>query len=392
MKSLDEDKIEKILSRNVEDVVTKEELLKKLRSGKQLRIKHGVDVTSASLHLGHAVNYRKLREFQEMGHKVVFLIGDFTTQIGDPTGKSKTRPELSPKEIENNLKTYLKQATKILINKPKVLEVRKNSEWYKKMKVSDFLGLLRKITHSKLIQRDMFQNRIKNNEEIYVHELLYPILQGYDSFMLKSDLTIIGTDQLFNEMIGRHYQQVFGQDPQVVITTSITPGLDGKEKMSKSLNNFVGIADSPENKFGKIMTLPDNLIGDYFLVHTNLSAAEIEETKKEKPFTAKKRLALEIIKIYDGASAAGKAMENFEKTFSKKEAPADIETKKIESGKEWADFLTEEQFAGSRSEAKRLIDGGGVDFDGARILKANEQITKSGVAKIGKYKYIRIEV
>ncbi|KKT41820.1 MAG: Tyrosyl-tRNA synthetase [Candidatus Giovannonibacteria bacterium GW2011_GWA2_44_13b] len=389
---INEDKINNIFSRNIEQIVTKEELLKKLRSGKQLRIKHGVDVTSASLHLGHAVNYRKMREFQEMGHKVVFLIGDFTTQIGDPTGKSKTRPELSPKEIENNLKTYLKQATKILINNPKVLEVRRNSEWYKKMKLNEFLGLLRKITHARLIERDMFQKRIKNNEEIYEHETMYPILQGYDSVMLKSDLTIIGTDQLFNEMVGRHYQQIFKQEPQSIITTAITPGLDGKEKMSKSLNNFVGIADSPENKFGKIMTLPDGLIGDYFLVHTNLSKEETEEIKKEKPFAAKKRLAMEIIKIYDGSVAAEKAKENFEKIFSRKETPDDLKTYKLQVGESWVDFLVDEQFVLSRTEAKRLLYDGAVEMDGIKISSQTKRIEKSGTARIGKHKFIKIEV
>ncbi|KKT40911.1 tyrosine--tRNA ligase [Candidatus Giovannonibacteria bacterium RIFCSPHIGHO2_02_43_13] len=388
----DEEKIKEILSRNIEQVITKEELEKKLHSGRQLRIKHGVDATSASLHLGHAVNYRKMREFQEMGHKVVFLIGDFTTQIGDPTGKSKTRPELSQKEIKNNIKTYLQQAVKILINKPKVLEVRRNSEWYKKMKLNEFLGLLRKITHARLIERDMFQKRIKSNEEIYEHEIMYPILQGYDSVMLKSDLTIIGTDQLFNEMIGRHYQQIFGQEQQAIITTTITPGLDGKEKMSKSLNNFVGIADSPENKFGKIMTLPDDLIGNYLLVHTDLTRAEVEEIKKEKPFAAKKRLAGEIVKIYDGAVAAAKARDNFEKIFSRRETPADVKVSKINAGKKWGDFLMEEKLVRSKAEAKRMIGGGGVDFDGIRISNFGEKITKGGVAKIGKYKFVKIEI
>ncbi|MDO8523162.1 MAG: tyrosine--tRNA ligase [bacterium] len=392
MKDLNENKIKEILDRNVEQIITREELQKKLNSKKQLRIKHGVDATSASLHLGHAVNYRKMREFQELGHKIVFLIGDFTTTIGDPTGKSKTRPELSQKEIENNIKTYLKQATKILIDKPSVLEVRRNSEWFSKMKAPDFLGLLRETTHAKLIQRDMFQNRIQKSEEIYMHELLYPILQGYDSFMLKSDLTIIGTDQLFNEMMGRHYQQVFGQGPQVIITTAITPGLDGKEKMSKSLNNFVAILDTPENKFGKIMTLPDELIPIYLLVHTDLHVPEIEEIKKQKPMAAKKRLAEEIVKMYHGEKEAAKAKENFEKVFSKKETPIEIKVHEIVRASDWVDVLVETKAAASKSEAKRLIDAGAVDFDGVKLERAADKINKNGVLKIGKYKFIKIKI
>lgn len=392
MKNIDEGKIKEILSRNVEDVVTREELTKKLLSGKKMRIKHGVDVTNPMLHLGHAVNYWKMREFQELGHKVIFLIGDFTTSIGDPTGKSKTRPEISPKDIIVNSKKFLEQASKILINKPGLLEVRRNSEWYGKMKPAEFLGLFKKITHAQLIERDMFQERIKKHEDIYIHEMLYPILQAYDSVMLNSDLTIIGSDQLFNELMGRKYQTIFGQDPQCIITTSITPGLDGKEKMSKSLGNFVAISDSAENKFGKIMTIPDELIKSYLGVYTKLPLPEIEKINSEKPFNAKKRLAYEIVKIYQGEKEAEKAKEYFEKTFSKKEIPEDIAIYKTGADTEWTTILIEVKAASSKSEAKRLIDGGAIDFNGIKISRANEKVGKSGTAKIGKHKFIKIEV
>ena len=389
---INEEKIKEILERNVEQIITEADLWKKLRSGRQLRIKHGVDVTSPLLHIGHAVNYWKMREFQDLGHKIVFLIGDFTTQIGDPTGKSKTRPEISHEQIVKNSKEFLRQATKILIDTPNLLEVRRNSEWYVKMKAGELIALLKKITHARLIERDMFQNRTKNNEEIYEHEIIYPVLQAYDSVMLKSDLTVIGTDQLFNELMGRHYQEISGQEPQVIITTSITPGLDGKEKMSKSLGNFVAILDSPQDKFGKIMTIPDNLVESYLKVYTKLSLLEIDKIKKLKPFEAKKILAHEIVKLYHGESAAKKAKEYFEKTFSKKEIPEDLQVYSAKAGDTWVDFLLWNKFALSRTGAKRLITGGAVEFNGVKIEWPEKQIKESGVARIGKYKFIKIEV
>ncbi len=367
--------IEKILGRNVEKIIDRERLEKKLLSGKQLRIKHGVDVTSPMLHIGHAVDYWKMREFQELGHKVVFLIGDFTTKIGDPTGKSKTRPEIDEKTIQKNSKEYLKQVTKILLNDPKLLEVRKNSEWYGKMSSLKLLSLLKKITHSQLMERDMFQRRIKEGEEIYEHEFIYPVLQAYDSVMLKSDLTVIGTDQLFNEIMGRKYQEIFNQEPQAIIATTITPGLDGKEKMSKSLGNFVGILDKPTEKFSKIMTIPDSLVEQYFKVYTNLDFSEISKIIKIHPMEAKKRLAFEIIKRYDGEKNASEA--SIENIFIKKEEL-------------WVDFLTQQNFVKSKSDAKRLIDGGGIDFEGTKIKSSKDKIQKGGIAKIGKYKLIKI--
>ena len=380
----------KILQRNIDQIITEEDFWRKLRSGKKLRLKHGVDPTNPFLHLGHAVNYWKMREFQELGHKVIFLIGDFTAQIGDPTGKSKARLELSKKEVEENAQKYLEQATKILINKPTSLEIRRNSEWYGKMQLAEFLALAKKITHSRLIERDMFQKRIKNKEEIYIHELLYPILQGYDSVMTKSDITIIGSDQLFNELIGRHYQEIFAQEPQVIMTTTITPGLDGKEKMSKSLGNYVAIIDSPKDKFGKIMTLSDNLIHSYLTVYTNLSPEEIMEVDKLHPLEAKKRLAFEIVKSYHGEKEALKTQENFKKTFSQKETPNDLKTLRTIKDETWGDFLIRERFVKSKSEAKRLVDGGGVDVDGKKVEKASNSVS-AGVAKIGKHTFIKIK-
>ncbi|MEK7502901.1 MAG: tyrosine--tRNA ligase [Patescibacteria group bacterium] len=368
--------IEKILERNVEQVIGREKLVSKMLSRKQLRIKHGVDVTSPMLHIGHAVDYWKMREFQELGHKVVFLIGDFTTKIGDPTGKSKTRPELDDKAIKENAKTYLKQVTKILIDDPKLLEVRKNSEWHGKMSSLELLSLLKKVTHAQLTERDMFQRRMKEGGEIYEHETIYPVLQAYDSVMLKSDLTVIGTDQLFNEIMGRKYQEIFGQEPQAIIATTITPGLDGKEKMSKSLNNYVAILDKPSEKFTKIMALKDSLVEHYFKVYTDLSLQDIEKIiKQSHPFEAKKRLAFEIVKRYDGEKAA---------------KSADSEGVRAKRGELWVNFLTRNKFSNSNSEAKRLIDGGGVSFENEKIKNSKESIIKPGRAKIGKYKVVNI--
>lgn len=368
--------IEKIFERNVEQVIDREELVKKMLSGKQLRVKHGVDVTSPLLHIGHAVDYWKMREFQELGHKVVFLIGDFTTRVGDPTGKSKTRPELDEKTIKENAKTYLKQVTKILIDDPKLLEIRKNSEWHGKMSSLDLLSLLKKVTHAQLTERDMFQRRMKEGGEIYEHETIYPVLQAYDSVMLKSDLTVIGTDQLFNEIMGRKYQEIFDQEPQAIIATTITPGLDGKEKMSKSLNNYVAILDKPSEKFTKLMGISDSLVEQYFKVYTNLSFSEIEKIMKSHPMEAKKRLAFEIIKLYDGAKEA----EN-----------ADKEKVTAKKGESWIDFLVRGNFVKSKGEAKRLIDGGGIDFNGEKIKSFKDLVTEEGIAKIGKYKVVKIK-
>lgn len=387
----DQKKIIEILQRNIDQVITEEDFWSKIRSGRKLRIKHGVDPTNPFLHLGHAVNYWKLREFQELGHKVIFLIGDFTASIGDPTGKLKTRPELSKEIIDKNAQDYLAQASRILINKPELLEIRKNSEWYGKMSLGEFMNLAKKITHSRLIERDMFQKRIKNAEEIYIHEFLYPILQGYDSAMIKSDLTIIGTDQLFNELIGRQYQEMLGQAPQVVATTIITPGLDGKEKMSKSLGNYVAISDSPREKFGKIMTLVDGLIHSYFVVYTRLSKKEIENIPKNKPFDAKKRLAFEIVKLYHGEKEAKKAKTYFEKTFSKKETPENPESIKAVAGESWAEFLVRAGFSKSKGEAKRLVDGGGLDLDGKKVGQAADNVS-GGVLKIGKHMFVKITI
>src|SRR5215469_10807507 len=263
------------LQRTAADVITADELRTKMASGRPLRIKYGVDVTAPFLHLGHAVNLWAMRELQQAGHKVVLLIGDFTTRIGDPTGKSATRPVIPAEQIDRDADEFIAQASRVLLTDPAVLEIRRNSEWWAPMRLESFLGLLSEVTHARLIQRDMFAARIAAGSEIHMHELLYPILQGYDSCELDSDVTIVGTDQLFNELMGRFFAERLGGTPQVIITTEMTPGIDGRAKQSKSLGNYIALSDSPRDMFGKVMKLPDSLIAVYLRVYTLVPLDEV---------------------------------------------------------------------------------------------------------------------
>ena len=390
-------------SRTAEEYYSKAEFIEKLKSGKQLRIKYGVDVTAPFLHLGHAVNLRMMRKMQELGHKVVFLIGDFTTRIGDPTGKSQTRPVIPQEEIEKNSKEFIKQVSRVLItDNPEVFEIRRNSEWFDKMPLSKFLSLLSMVTHARLISRDMFQKRIQENSEIYMHELIYPILQGYDSYMLESDLTIVGSDQLFNELMGRFYQEKFGQKPQVIITTKITPGLDGKNKQSKSLNNYIAITDTPRDKFGKAMSLPDNLIIQWLEVYTDVPLQEIKKYQEQlqagniNPRDVKLRLAYEITKYYDGKKAAEEAKEWFLNTFSAREFPEDAPIVSMQPGEySYLELMKKLLPNSSNSERKRLISQGSLRINTEKItdpfakfsLKTNEELK----VKIGKRKFFKVK-
>lgn len=397
MNQLDNDQLLEDFSRTTEEIFSLEELKSKLNSGKQLKIKYGVDVTAPFLHIGHAVNLWMMRKMQDMGHKVQFLIGDFTTRIGDPTGKSKTRPIIPQSEIEENTEKFIEQVKMVLrFDDPNLIEVRRNSEWYEQMNVGDFLGLLQMVTHSRMISRDMFRKRISENEEIYMHELIYPILQGYDSYMLKSDLTIIGSDQLFNEMLGRFYQEKFGDEPQVVITTKITPGLDGKEKQSKSLNNYIGLGHSPRDKFGRTMTLPDELILTYFRVYTQLPLSSIQEIEKDfaqKPMEYKKMLAEEIVRLYHGDQIAREERTWFEDTFSKKLIPDDIPIVKLDTQSiQLLDLLKKCVPNQSNSEWRRLIQQGGITIDGLKMENTDQIITLKNemILKIGKRKWFKL--
>jgi tyrosyl-tRNA synthetase len=386
-----------IFVRGVEDIVTKDELSSLLKSGKKLRIKHGIDATSPDLHVGHAANLWKIRELQEAGHKAVILLGDVTTQIGDPTGKAKTRPALSPAEISQNIKSIESQLKKILMIAPSVFELRRSSEWYNKLPTPAFLKLLSMITHARLVERDMFQKRIKEGGEIRENEVVYPILQGYDSVMLKADLTVIGSDQLFNEHMGRHFQEKFEQKPQVIVTLKILPGLDGGAKMSKSLGNYISLLDSPRDKFGKAMTLPDDLIVPYLETYTDTAKAEISEWGKamdegKNPMEAKLFFAEALVRRYHGSTTARKEREQFLELFSKKDI-SNIPSISFEPGEyHILDLLQKLKLAPSRSEARRLVEQKAVEINGTPVTTIGTvTISKGTVIRVGKRRFAKIK-
>ena len=322
----------KPLRRNIDTIIGEDLLLQRLTSGEKLRIKYGVDCTAPDLHLGHAVNLWMMRHLQEQGHRVVFLLGDTTTRIGDPTGKSDTRPLLSLEAIDSNAAAFLEQVGMVLHTDPELFEVRRNSEWFDAMPITELLSLFSMVTHAQLMSRDMFRDRIADGREIALHELTYPVLQGYDSFAMDSDLTIVGSDQLFNEMMGRHYQQRLSMEPQVLITTRITPGLDGGLKQSKSIGNYVALLDSPREKFGKLMSLPDDLVEVWAAAYTDLSDADVDvlaaETKKTGSGArdAKLALAQEVVRRYHGADIATRSRDEFIALFSQRQTPEDMPT------------------------------------------------------------------
>ena len=387
-------------ARTSEEIFSLNEFEELLKSGKQIRIKYGVDVTSPFLHIGHAVNLWMMRELQELGHKVIFLIGDFTTQIGDPTGRSDTRPIIPREEIEKNAEEFIRQAKMVLrFDDPNLLEIRKNSEWFSEYSLADFLKLLAMVTHARLISRDMFQRRIEKQEDIYMHEMIYPILQGYDSYVLESDLTIIGSDQLFNEMLGRFYQQKLGQKPQVIITTKITPGIDGKAKQSKSLDNYIGLGHSSRDKFGRSMKIPDELIVDYLKIYTNVPMDEISRVEKEilsDPMKWKKFLAREILKRYHNEADVQNEQEWFENTFSKKITPDDIPVLEVDESQWVAIDLVKKHFdkSKSNSELRRLFKQGAVSLNDRKISAFDEKVdvASEDVIKVGKRTWFKVRV
>lgn len=395
----DQEKIDKILSRGVEDIIVKEHLESQLKSGKQLRIKFGADPTRPDLHLGHAVLLRKLRLLQDLGHHIIFIIGDFTARIGDPSGKSKTRPPLSEDEIEKNSKTYFEQVGKIL-NVSEV-KIRKNSEWFSKMSFAEILKLTSQFSVARLIERDDFEKRMKSGKEVYLHELLYPIMQAYDSLILDIDIEFAGNDQKFNAHAGRDLQRKMGKPEQDILLAPLLVGLDGKEKMSKSLDNYIGITEAPNSMFGKIMSISDELISKYFLLCTDVAEEEIESMEKQmesgesNPRDAKMKLGREIIKIYHGAEAAQKAQDEFIKVFSQKELPEEIEEFRLETKEiNILDLIEKAQLAKSRGEAKRLIEQGGIKINNETIENWDKEMSFKGgeILHVGKRKFLKIVI
>jgi tyrosyl-tRNA synthetase len=384
MKAPTEDALTRLLTHQVADVIVRDSLEKKLRAGKKLRIKLGADPSRPDLHLGHAVLLRKLRAFQELGHTVIFLIGDFTALIGDPTGKSKTRPMLSSKEIKANAATYLKQVGKILDVKKG--EIRYNSEWLGKMKAADFVSLCAQFTVARIIEREDFKKRLVAQTDIYMHELLYPMLQAYDSIALKADVELGATDQTFNMMAGRAIMSKKEMVPQDVLTTPILVGTDGKEKMSKSLGNIIGLMDSADEMFGKTMSIPDAALHNWLELADDSSSEEVEAEKAalkkgENPRDVKMRLAKRIVTLYHGKKAGEAAAVGFTSRFQKGEMPTQMDTHAWKESRTALGPVVAAVFKLSNSQARRDIEAGGVKVDGNVVKDWNLviEITKGGV-------------
>lgn len=387
--------IDALLSRAVAEIIDKDGLISELKAGKILRIKHGIDPTTPDLHLGHSVVYHKLRSFQELGHKIVILIGDFTARFGDPTGKLNARTFRTKAEVRKQASNYKKQLGKILDLKK--TEFKYNSEWYDKMGIDEFLRISGNFTVHRMLERDMFQERIKNKKPILVPELIYPILQGYDSVMLKANLAIAGRDQLFNEIQARSLQPLYGQKPQAIIATPLLIGLDGKQKMSQSLKNYIGITENADEMYGKIMSIPDALIHDYFWLATKLAdekIAKIEndvKTKTLNPIEAKKILAYGIVKIYHGENSADKAGKFFRETFQRKQPPSGLKPLKIKKSSSLFEILAEQKIF-SKSELRRLFKQRAVEFNELVVSDINFAVSASGIAKIGKKRFFKLEI
>ncbi|HVQ44667.1 MAG TPA: tyrosine--tRNA ligase [Candidatus Saccharimonadia bacterium] len=390
--------MEELLSRGVDQIVGRAELDQALASDRKLRIKFGVDPTRPDLHIGHAVALRKLRAFQELGHTVIFLIGDYTTKIGDPSGKNKTRPMLSGAEIAANVKTYLDQVGLIL--DVKKAEIRYNSEWLSKLSFGDLVGLASNVSVAQIIERDDFKNRLDAGIELALHELLYPLMQAYDSVALEADVEFGGTDQLFNLLTGRSLQKKLGQAPQIVFTTELLVGLDGTNKMSKSLDNYVAVTDEPTDMYGKIMSLPDNLIAPYYKLCTEIELAIIDELVKTlaggaNPRDAKASLAREIVRIYHGEAAALKAEASWNATYRDKKGPSDeqIETLKIHAHDSATviDLLPQLQIVPSRSEVRRLISSAGIRVNGEVVTDETLTLKREDLLQVGKRRFFKLD-
>ncbi|HSX01808.1 MAG TPA: tyrosine--tRNA ligase [Candidatus Saccharimonadia bacterium] len=389
--------IDELLSRGVEQIIRREELEQALKSKRKLRLKFGVDPTRPDIHLGHAVVLRTLRRFQDLGHTVIFLIGDYTTKIGDPSGKSKTRPMLTDDEIKANVKTYLDQAGLILDLKK--AEIRYNSEWLGKLDFNELIKLASQVSVAQMIERDDFKNRLAAGQELALHELLYPLMQAYDSVALEADVEFGGNDQLFNLMAGRALQKKLGQAPQIVFIMELLVGTDGAKKMSKSLDNYVGITDEPVDMYGKVMSLPDSLIAPYYKLCTDVPLGAIDELVKTlaggaNPRDSKASLAREVVRLYHGEAKALAAEEAWNKQFRDGGRPDHIEEFVLsDSHIPLVDLLVESGLATSRGEARRLIEQGGVRLDDtvqtpeAEPIFANHQILQ-----VGKRRYLKLRV
>ena len=383
------------------EIIREEELAEKLKraqkTGKPLRVKAGFDPTAPDIHLGHTVLMRKMKHFQDLGHTAIFLIGDFTTLIGDPSGRNVTRKQLTKEEILVNAETYKQQVFKIL--NPNTTVVDFNSRWMSNLGADGFIKLAARYTVARIIEREDFSNRLKNQLPISMHELLYPLVQGYDSVALEADVELGGTDQKFNLLVGRDLQKEYGQESQIVLTMPLLEGLDGVQKMSKSLGNYVGINDAPNEQFGKIMSISDDLMWKYWELATDVSIKDIAAMKDRHPKEVKEDLAATIITQYHGAAAASSAREHFRSVFGQKEIPTDIETKELPVNAtpvKLTKFIASLGLAPSVTEAQRLIESGAVHLNDQRVTNVKAEFDASApgehIFKVGKRRFLRVVV
>ncbi|PIT88306.1 MAG: tyrosine--tRNA ligase [Candidatus Magasanikbacteria bacterium CG10_big_fil_rev_8_21_14_0_10_36_32] len=390
----DAKKIEELLTRGAEEVIELESLRKKLFSGKRLRVKFGIDPTGSQLHIGHAVPLRKLKQFQDLGHQVILLIGDYTAMIGDPSGRNETRPVLSHDDVKKNMKTYIDQAAKII--DVKNLEIRRNSEWYSKPSFTQLLmDLTSKITVARILERDDFQKRMKEGSDIQMQEIMYPLLQGYDSVALEADVEIGGTDQKFNLLMGRKLQKKYNQSEQDILTVPILEGVDGEKKMGKSHGNYIALEDLPEEIFGKVMSIPDKLIIKYFELATEVSMEEIKKYEAEmqsgkNPRDYKMKLAQEMVRIYYSEKEAQKAQDYFISTFSKKETPDEMPDIKP-SVYDIVTVLVESKVCASKSEARRAIEQKGVKINDKKVESIDEHAKPGDVVQKGSRFFVKVK-
>jgi len=388
--------INHLLKRGVAEIIVEEELAELLRSGKQLRLKEGFDPSFPDIHLGHMVALRKLRQFQELGHQVILIVGDWTARIGDPSGVSVTRPMLSKEQVQANAETYMKQFFKVVDRKR--TEVRWQSEWFGKFTLSDVIQLTSKFTIAQLLAREDFSNRYDAGQPITIAELLYPLLQAYDSVATQADVEFGGTDQKFNLLVGRELQSMVEQRPQQIFLVPILIGTDGSQKMSKSLGNYIGVAEPPNEIYGKVMSIPDSLIMQYFELVTDVPDQELEEFRQElkdkivNPMTLKKRLAREIVTQLYSRKAASEAEEHFVKVFQKREVPEEIKEYYVSLGTSIGlrDVLVETHLTKSRSEASRLIAQGAVEIDGEKVTSYVAPVHSGSIIKVGKHRFAKV--
>lgn len=400
MSILNADRQIEVIQQGAEEIIPLEGLKKKLdssqKNNKPLVVKLGCDPSRPDLHIGHAVVLRKLRQFQDLGHQAILVIGDFTAMIGDPSGRNKTRPQLTLEEAKSNAQSYMEQA-KIILDIDS-LKICNNAQWLNSMNFSDVVELASKYTVARMMERDDFEKRFRSEISITIHEFLYPLAQAMDSVHLKADIELGGTDQKFNLLVGRDIQREYGQDPQVILTVPLMEGTDGVEKMSKSYDNHIGITDSPDEMYGKTLSIPDNMIEKYFLLAANADEKKMDEVKKSlsdtqvNPRDIKRELARKIVEIYHSENLAKKAEETFDKIFIKKDIPEDIPEVKLDEDTLIVDVLTLYALATSKSEARRLIEQGAVKINDQKCIDRDQIIKKdeSLVIKVGKRRFLKI--